>query len=240
MNENKNILPIIVVVVLVLGLGFLMYRGQSPKATELTPNDAVTQTETTKKEMAVAKPYMLKDGNYTFNPAVSELMWSAKKTLIATWVDSGTVMLKEGSVMVDGGKVTSGKIVVDMASLAAKVTGKGDGQDSLTKHLKSADFFDVEKFPTSEFMLKTVESVGEGKYKADGDLTIKGMTKPLSTQLMAEEMADGSVVLSGKLMIDRTQYDVKFGSTKFFESLGDKAIDDIFEVDLKLVGAMVK
>ncbi|MEP0305210.1 MAG: YceI family protein, partial [Maribacter dokdonensis] len=105
------------------------------------------------------------------------------------------------------------------------------GKEKLEGHLKSADFFGVESNPTSKLVFTSVKPMNDNSYTVTGDLTIKGITKPVTLVVsMFENKA------SATLKIDRTKYDIKYGSGSFFDNLGDKAIYDDFDlvVDLAL------
>ena len=69
-----------------------------------------------------------------------------------------------------------------------------------------------------------------------GDLTIKGIKEVVVFPATVAVNSDGTVsALAGKIMVDRTKYDVRYGSKSFFGSIGDKAIDDLFEIGVKLI-----
>jgi polyisoprenoid-binding protein YceI len=157
--------------------------------------------------------------------AKSSINWLAKKV---TGEHSGTVNLKEGTLMFKGGKVSGGKFIVDMTSLTSTdLTGEYLGK--LNGHLKSEDFFSVEKFPTATLVFKKIAAKANGVYAITADLTIKGITKPVTINL-----ATTSNTATTTFMVDRTIYDIKYGSKSFFESIGDKAIDNEFELKVAL------
>jgi len=140
--------------------------------------------------------------------------------------------LKSGSLNVDGKNVTGGSFVIDMTTI--KDAG---GSAKLEGHLNSEDFFSTAKFPTSTFVITKITGKGASVTVA-GNLTIKGITQPLSFPATVAVNADGTVsALAGKITVDRTKYDIRYGSKSFFESIGDKAIDDNFELAVKLVAA---
>lgn len=163
---------------------------------------------------------------YTVDPAKSTITWLGKKV---TGSHNGTISLKSGSLNVDGKKVTGGTFVIDMTSIK-----DADGSAKLEGHLKADDFFGSEKFPTATFVITKVTGSGADVTVA-GNLTIKGITKPLSFPATVSLNADGTATaLAGKILVDRTKYDIRYGSKSFFDSIGDKAIDDNFEIGVKL------
>ena len=105
----------------------------------------------------------------------------------------------------------------------------------LIGHLRSDDFFGVASFPTSEFVITKVESNGKS-HNISGNLTIKGITNPAS--FTATSVKDGkNTIYTGTMTVDRTKYNIRYGSKSFFDDLGDKAIYDEFTLDFSLVVA---
>jgi len=164
---------------------------------------------------------------YTVDAAKSTITWVGKKV---TGSHNGTISLKSGSLNIDGKNVTGGTFTIDMNSIK-----DADGSEKLEGHLKADDFFGTAKFPTSTFIITKVTGSG-ANVTVFGDLTIKGITKPLSFPAVVTVNTDGTVsALAGKIVVDRTKYDIKYGSKSFFDSIGDKAINDDFELSVKLV-----
>ena len=157
--------------------------------------------------------------------AKSSINWLAKKV---TGQHSGTVNLKDGALVFKGKKLVGGNFTADMTSLTSTdLTGEWLGK--LNGHLKSEDFFNTAKFTTATLVFKTVTAKGADAYTVTGDLTIKGITKPVTFVL-----ATTANSATTKFMVDRTVYDIKYGSKSFFESIGDKAIDNEFELTVAL------
>lgn len=164
---------------------------------------------------------------YTVDAAKSTITWVGKKV---SGSHNGTIALKSGTLNVDGKKVTGGTFVMDMTAIK-----DADGSEKLEGHLKADDFFGSAKYPTSTFVITKVAGAG-AKVVVSGNLTIKGITKPLSFPATVAVNADGTVsALAGKILVDRTKYDIRYGSKSFFDSIGDKAIDDNFEIGVNLV-----
>ena len=107
-------------------------------------------------------------------------------------------------------------------------------KDKLEGHLKSPDFFGVEKFPTAFITFQSTKNPNkEKKINLDGELTIKDITHPLS---FTADLLNTKPFLTAKaiLSFDRSKYDVRFRSGKFFENLGDKLILDDIDIDIIL------
>lgn len=156
----------------------------------------------------------------------STINWVGKKV---TGEHSGTVNFKEGMVIFKSKKLAGGNFTVDMTSLTSTDLS-GDWKGKLDGHLKSEDFFGTEKNPTSTLKFTKISDKGNGVYTVTADLTIKGITNPVTFDLTVK----GNTA-SAKLTIDRTKYGIKYNSKSFFDSIGDKAIYDDFELTVNLV-----
>lgn len=154
----------------------------------------------------------------------STITWVGKKV---TGSHDGTVKLQSGQLTFNKGKLTGGVFVIDMKSIVVTDLD-GEYKTKLENHLKSDDFFGVEKHPTARLVFRKIKAVGKNQFDVTANLTIKGVTKPISFRLNM----DGNKA-STKLDINRTEYNIRYGSGKFFDNLGDKMIYDNFEVNVE-------
>jgi polyisoprenoid-binding protein YceI len=156
--------------------------------------------------------------------ASSVITWKGSKP---TGAHNGTIMLKEGSLNLEAGKLTGGSFVIDMSSMK-NVDLDAESGAKIVGHLSSPDFFDVATYATSKFVITSVAEV-EGKLAVTGNLQIKDVTKSIT--IPATLVSDGSVTTfeSEKFNVDRADFNVKYGSKKFFDNLKDKFIDDMIE-----------
>lgn len=146
----------------------------------------------------------------------------------------GKVMLKDGQINFEEGQLVGGGFTIDMSTISCEDL-EGEWQQKLEGHLKSPDFFGVEKYPLATFAITKVVSRGTpGNYKVVGDLTIKETTKEIKFNTQVEEK-NGRQVATADISIDRSDFDVRYGSGSFFENLGDKTIYDEFELSVTLV-----
>lgn len=104
----------------------------------------------------------------------------------------------------------------------------------VTNQLKSPNFFSSKMYPTSKFEITKVTAAGKDRINIVGNLTIKGITQPLSFPASIKQEKDVVVSVANKIRIDRTKYDIHFRSKTFFGDIGDKAIDDEFELNINL------
>lgn len=166
-----------------------------------------------------------KDEVYTVDLKSSVIDWSAKKVVGG---HIGTVKLASGSLIYSEKGLKDGAFVMDLANLTSD-------NERLTSHLKNDDFFSVDKFPTSKFDITKVSPAGTDRVNISGNLTIKGITHPLNFDASVKKEKDIIVAVAKGVKVDRTKYDIKYRSKSFFESIGDKAIDDVFELNINLV-----
>ncbi|TAH20732.1 MAG: YceI family protein [Cytophagales bacterium] len=171
---------------------------------------------------------------YKVDVAASKVGWLAKKV---TGQHNGYVALKEGKLEVKKGKIVSGEFVVDMESITCEDAKDAGMNAKLVGHLKSDDFFATAKNPTAKFVIKKAESIGkkgDGEaHKITGDLTIKGITNPVTFEATTTEKGK-KITAVGKLVFDRLLWKIEYRSGKIFESIGDKMIYDDVELDLNL------
>lgn len=156
----------------------------------------------------------------------SKVTWKGYKV---TGSHYGEVQLKSGKLMFDGDVLTGGEFVVDMTSIVSEDLS-GNSKGKLEGHLKSDDFFGVATYPTARLVFKEVQATGKNRYTVTGDMTIKSTTKKVTF-----EIAVYGSKATANVTIDRSQYDVRYGSGTFFENLGDKTIYDDFNIVADLV-----
>ena len=161
----------------------------------------------------------------------SYVKWTGYKV---TGQHFGKVMLKSGSLEFEGNNLIGGSFEMDMTSITVEDM-TGQGAEKLSVHLKADDFFGVATYPTSKFVITKVISRGTpGAYKIVGNLILKGKTKEIRFNADLKEN-NGNQTASGKVLIDRTDYDIRFRSGSFFENLGDVTIYDEFDLEINLV-----
>ncbi len=151
----------------------------------------------------------------------SKLVWKGYKV---TGSHEGTIAIESGFLTFDNNKLVGGEFVVDMTTINATDL-EGEYKGKLDGHLMSDDFFGVANHPKATLVFTNVEASGKNAYNVTGDLTIKGKTNPIAFVISVY----GNKA-TATLKVDRTQYDVKYGSTSFFDNLKDKAIYDEFDL----------
>lgn len=164
------------------------------------------------------------------DPSKSTIAWVGKKV---TGQHNGEVKLSSGTITLDGDAVKSGTFEVDMNSLTVKDL-EGEYNAKLVGHLKNDDFFAVDKFPKATLVIKEAKKEANGSYTVKGDLTIKGVTKPITFPATIKTTG-GTLTATATIVVDRTLYDIRYGSKSFFDNLGDKAIDNEFTLTATII-----
>lgn len=178
---------------------------------------------------------------YTVDPEASTLEWYGERTVVGGNKHRGVVDIQSGTVYVtDAGEIVGGSFTVDMTTIAERDSdGSLNAEAMVVNHLKTDDFFSVETYPTATFDITSVTAlevteVGAPNASVTGDLTIKGNTHEITFPATINEV-DDMLVADAEFSIDRTTWDIRYGSDKFFAGLGDKIIADEIEYTLHIV-----
>jgi len=172
---------------------------------------------------------------YKLQPQLSTLGWEGKAV---THGHNGTMQFSSGELQVNGNQIVGGMAVVDMKSMKATDITDADNHAKFVGHMSSDDFFGVATNPTSTFKITSIKPLAGAK---DGDnvtitgvMTIKGVAQTISFPAKAG-VKNGVAAVSGKATIDRTKFGLKYGSKSFFDSIGDKAINDTFDLTFNVI-----
>lgn len=168
----------------------------------------------------------------TVNTSLSKIGWMGKKV---TGQHNGNIQLKSGTIILGHNTITGGSFEIDMTTInTTDLTGELKGK--LEGHLKSNDFFGVDKFPTATVKIIIAEKGNGDNYNITGSLTLRGITQviafPATVLLKGDKLTAVATII-----IDRTKFGIKYGSGSFFEGLGDKMISDEFEIKLNIAAA---
>lgn len=150
----------------------------------------------------------------------SSLVWKGTKV---TGEHTGHLSFKNGDAKIKDGNLVGGEFEVDLNSLTVTDL-EGEWAQKFLGHMKSGDFFEVEKYPTSKLKITSVK----GK-TITGDLTIKDKTHPITFDY---DKNGGAFV--GSFKFDRTKYGMIYNSGNFFKDLGDKLVHNDVLVNFKL------
>lgn len=142
----------------------------------------------------------------------------------------GEININNGYIEIQNDRITDGIIVIDMTTINSTDLENEEFNQKLVGHLKSDDFFGVEKYPTSKLVMTESTKFVNDKATITGNITIKGKTESISFEVVRHQNE-----YHATLSIDRSKFDVRYGSKSFFNNLGDKAIDDVFTLEVQLV-----
>ena len=180
-------------------------------------------------------PLMGQSTRRTIDTENSILEWVGAKV---TGEHSGIIRLSDGYLEYDAEKILGGKFVIDMNSIENQDILRDDRKRNLERHLKSDDFFDVSNYPTAEFEISSAVVAhkvnGEEIFRFFGDLTIKGITHTIDFESDVK-FTDQGAQASGKMVINRAKYDIRYKSGSYFDDLGDRLIYDEFSLSFYVV-----
>lgn len=156
-----------------------------------------------------------KGKKFKVNTSLSTLKWIGTKP---TGNHTGTISIKEGTVSADKTTLTGGSFVLDMTTIN-NTDLQGKGKESLEGHLKSADFFDVTKFPAANFEVTNVAAIDASQkpllegatHTITGNLTMKGITKSISFPAIVS-LTKKEISAKADFNIDRTEWDINYGA----------------------------
>lgn len=179
--------------------------------------------------VAISQPKKQTAASLKVDVKESTFKWTGKKVTGEHW---GYVKFSDGVVTVDGKKLTGGTFTMDMTTIDVQDL-QGEYNGKLVGHLKSEDFFAVDRFKTSTLKIKSLSAIagaaaGSPNFNVTADLTIKGITKEISFPAQVIVTKD-KVIANAEFNVDRTQYDVKY------KGMSDNLIDDNFKVNVRVV-----
>ena len=169
--------------------------------------------------------------NVVVNADNSTVKWIGSKVASS---HEGAVNIQKGMLMIDHGTLVGGQFSIDMNSISCSDIESEKKNQYLVGHLKNEDFFNVEQFPLATITI-TEAVKGEGNsYKILADLTIKGITQPVTFPAKVE-INGLNFLATAKIKIDRTKWGIEYNSGNFFKDLGDKIILDEIQFDVYLL-----
>jgi len=177
------------------------------------------------------------NGIYKLDTERSILEWSGRNINNRHY---GRISVSDGEITMENGRPVSGRVVLNMNTITNVDLQDEGWRGLLIRHLKSDDFFDVEKYPTAWFELHNSVAVpnatpGTPNFEISGSLTIKEATRSISFPAIIAQQEDGSLKAHASLDIDRTNWDVCYGSGKLYERLGMHLVNDLISIELFIV-----
>jgi polyisoprenoid-binding protein YceI len=212
------------ITLLIAGIGLTAFKKYDhPVAMQSVPEKKI------EKPIGTQITYVVDVANSTFG-------WHAKKV---TGQHFGTVKIASGSIFRNKGMLNGGEFVMDMTSIADTDITNPDYREKLEGHLKSPEFFDVAKYPKAFFKIKVWAPIKDAQpdavnYYVKGDLTIKGITKEISFPAKVN-VGENTITAYADFNIDRTDFGLKYNSIKFDPGIGDKMVNDEFNVKINVI-----
>ncbi|HSC37905.1 MAG TPA: YceI family protein [Chitinophagaceae bacterium] len=173
----------------------------------------------------------MKTQHFNIAGAGSTIEWVGKKV---TGSHNGTINIAGGELTLTDGKLTGGRFTIDTTSIKILDVKDPATNAQFAGHLASEDFFATEKYPAASLEITSVSNGINGIYHIAANLTIKGITQPIEFEATVDSVNGNTLQASGKLVIDRTKYNMKFRSGNFFKDLGDTLIYNDFALDVRL------
>lgn len=166
---------------------------------------------------------------YKVDAEASSITWAGHKP---TGSHHGTINIENGVFTIHNDVIESGTFLIDMESIKVlDIPEDDESHGKLTGHLKSPDFFDVEQFPAASFEVTKLETV-DGKSMLSGNLKMKDVSNNITIPVSIDQNGDSIAITSETFTIDRSKWNVKFGSKSFFDNLGDKFVNDGIELKI--------
>lgn len=198
----------------VFGISGLLFTAcvSNPEGDKAETTEATEVAEKTGTELNV-------------NTSESKIVWTGRKV---TATHYGEIQLKSGSVHVEGDKIGGGVFIIDMNTIDDQDM-TGEYKTKLEVHLKSEDFFNVEKFPEAKLEITQVEGNGVGTHKASANLTIKDVTNNITFDVNVTEISEESFVGTADFNIKRSDWGVVYPGKP--DDLISEEVN--FKIDLK-------
>lgn len=173
---------------------------------------------------------------YKVEPTKSQITYVGKKV---TGEHTGNITFKSGSITVKGDLITGGELVADMNTITSTDITDKDYNAKYVGHMKSEDFFNTAKYPTSTLKIKGSKKTEKG-LEVEADLTMIGQTKPITFVVTDLKKTDTTLTGKSNLVLNRTLWGLKYGSSSFIKGLGDKAIHDEFTLAVDITANVAK
>lgn len=176
-------------------------------------------------------------GRFLIDRDASFLHWTGRNLFSH---HTGALKLGDGHLTIEQGELKEAVVTVDLNSLSCSDLTDSQMNAALIAHLRSSDFFEIEKYPVAEFKLTSAEPLpaatnGTPNYRFHGDLTLRGKTHPITLDASVAEKEPGVLVAQAVLEFDRTLWGSLYGSGKFFARLGMHVVNDLIHLQLKVV-----
>jgi polyisoprenoid-binding protein YceI len=225
MKKSVAIAVVLLVFFAAAGLGYYKFTTTTP--TE--PTNTISQELEPSAQTEVSL-----NGEQQVDLESSLVTWEGRKPLIEGYKHEGRIFLTDGTVNFENGQVTTANFTIDMKSITSLEGVDPESKAKVIEHLMGPDFFDVEQFSTAQISItSTTPTETPGIYDVQANLTIKGVTNPITFPAQIYQLNEVAKA-KATIEVDRTLWNITYGSGKFFKELGDNLIDDKFTINLDL------
>lgn len=179
----------------------------------------------------------LLNGTFSLDLGESRVEWLGRNLLNK---HSGTIAIKSGHVTCRDSVLRSGDFIIDMNEMKCADITDSKMNRILVDHLKSDDFFDTERYPEARFQIRNVECVngaspGLPDVRVSGELTLRGQVHPLVLFAVTGVNGKGRFSAQAAFAFDRTLWGTIYGSGRFFKNVGMHLVNDLIEIQVRLV-----
>ena len=177
------------------------------------------------------------EGSFPVDLGESRVEWLGRNLLNKHW---GTVALASGELQFSDGRLSGGEFVLDMTRMDCADLAGHELHDVLIDHLQSDDFFDTERYPEARLVIDSAEPIpdrgaGQPNLWVRAQLTLCGVTRPLNFEAAAGFAEGGKPAAQASVAIDRTDWNVIYGSGKFFKRLAGHLVNDMIELQIRIL-----
>jgi polyisoprenoid-binding protein YceI/rhodanese-related sulfurtransferase len=179
----------------------------------------------------------IRSGVHAIDLKESQILWTGRNLLNR---HDGSIPIKAGELTIESGRLVEGRFTLDMRGIKCSDLAGDKMHDVLISHLNSEDFFDVEIYPEASFEITQTSplngaSPGSPNLRISGELTLKGITQPVEFAACTGITSEGKLAAQAAFAIDRTRWKVFYGSGKFFRNLGEHLVNDLIDLNLRIV-----
>ncbi|MFK7849506.1 MAG: YceI family protein [Akkermansiaceae bacterium] len=167
------------------------------------------------------------DGTYEIDLSESKVIWTGRNIINS---HTGTIGIQSGELNFHSGELVDGEVILNFHDMKCSDLEGTPGHDILIDHLKGHDFFDVDHFPTA-----TVSILGGNENEVEADLQMKGITRQITIPIAAGFDANGNPATQAAFVIDRTDWNIIYGSRRFFHRLAGHVVNDEIQIELRIL-----